>query len=147
MKIENLLQTIGIAVQEAHKAIEYNSVNQFFGNYFDKTEKNGGDITYTPKIVEVEIPASGPRGNSKVLYTPIAALVQHKNLNLDCVKLNLNIDVSEETDGGLQVSAQGANSVQDNTESKRFGTLEITLKCSDTAEGIARIETKLHEML
>lgn len=145
MKIEDLLQTIGIAVQEAHKAIEYNSVGQFFGNYFNKTEKNGGNITYTPKIVEVEIPDAG--GKSKVLYTPIAALVQHKNLNLDCVKLNLNIDVSEENNGGLQVSAQGANSAQDNAESKQAGTLEITLKCSDTAEGIARIETNLHEML
>lgn len=147
MKIENLLQTIGVAVQEAHKSIEYNSVNQFFGNYFDKTEKNGGNITYTPKIVEVEIPSPHSDADAKVLYTPIAALVQHKNLNLDCVKLNLNIDVAEETDGGLQISAQGANSTQDSTESKRVGMLEITLKCSDAAEGIARIETKLHEML
>ncbi len=147
MKIENLLETIGFAIQEAYRAIEYNSVNQFFENYFDRVEKAEGDITYTPKIIEVEIPTANSDKKSKILYTPIAALAQHKNLNLDNVTLNLNIDISEDSEVNLKSSPKGTHPPQDNSELKQAGTLELTFKRSDTAEGIARIETRLHNLL
>ena len=146
MKIDHLLQVIGTSVQEAHKAIEYYSVNYFFENYFDKTEGGEGSVAYTPKLVEIHIPSSGS-GSSKVVYAPVAGLVQHRNLNIDYIKLNLNIDVTEESDGSLQVSAQGFQSQKDDSNSAHAGMLEISLKCSDTSEGIARIETLLDGMI
>ncbi len=145
MKMESLLQTVGTAMQDAYRAIEYNAMGQFFDTYFDKTQKEGDRIAYTPKIIEVEIPSPGTGKAGKVLYTPTAALVRHKSMNLDCVRLQLNIDVVEEAEEGLQVSPRGACPPEDAVQNA--GTLEITLKCSDAAEGIARIETQLHGML
>lgn len=147
MKLENLLQTIGTAVQDAYKAIEDDAAGRFFDNYFERSGESGGDITYTPKIIQVEIPSPEPGGKGKKLYAPAAALVQHKNLNLDCVKVSLNIEAAEETDGGLQVSVQGPRGQKEGESPKNAGILEITLKCSEAAEGIARIETRLYGML
>lgn len=150
MKMESLLRTVGTAVQDACRAIEYNAMGQFFDTYFDRTQKEGGKIAYTPKIIEVEIPSPGTGKAGKVLYTPTAALVRHKSMHLDCVRLQLNIDAVEDADGaeeGLQVSPRGACPPEDAVLRQNAGTLEITLKCSDAAEGIARIETQLHGML
>ena len=41
--------------------------------------------------------------DSKVVSAPIAALVQHTNMNLDYVKLNLNINVINESEEEIQV--------------------------------------------
>ncbi len=147
MKMESLLQTIGLAVQNAHRAIDYNAVGQFFDTYFDKRAKDADTVTYTPKMLEIEIPSPELRKAGKMLYAPTAALVQHKSMQLDCVKVQLHIDVAEEADGTMQVSTQGFHSQEDGSASKNAGTLEITLKCSDAAEGIARIETQLYGLL
>lgn len=147
MKMERLLQTIGLAVQNAHRAIEYNGVGQFFDTYFDKREKDADTVTYAPKMLEVEIPSPDPGKAGKLLYAPTAALVQHKSMQLDCVKVQLHIDVTEEADGTMQVSTQGFHPQEDGGAPQNAGTLEITLKCSDAAEGIARIDTQLYGLL
>ena len=154
MKIDQLLRTLGVAIQEAHEAIEGHSVNQFLENYFDRTVQEQASIDgqeykeiYMPKMIEVVIPSEDRHAPGRVLYTPIATLVQHKHLNLDNVKLNLNISVLEESEDNLQVAAQGTNMQNDGSQEHNAGMLEITFKCSDTAEGIARIETQLNGML
>ena len=168
MKIDQLLRTLGVAIQEAHEAIEGHTVNQFLEHYFDRTVRRDGCIdqekddtvqekgsidgqeykeVYTPKMIEVVIPSEGGNVPGKVLYTPVATLVQHRHLNLDNVKLNLNISVLEESEDNLQVAAQGGNTQNDGSREHDAGMLEITFKCSDTTEGIARIETQLNGML
>ena len=145
MKIENLLQTIGTAVQESYRAIEQSSVDQFFSGYFDQEAKNSEAISFKPKMIEVEIPNPYSNENAgRVVYTPIATLVQHKNMNIDYIKLNLNIDVIEETDESLDISTQNN---QNNSGNEKAGVLEITFKCSDTPEGVSRIETQLNSLI
>ena len=146
MKLDALLGLIATSVQEAHKAVEIDSVSRFFDSYFDKSEEAGEGAVYTPKSVTIRLP--GPDGSGeKRLYAPVAALVQQKNFNLDCVKLNLDVRVLEESGGELEVSAQGPAPQEGDGGPARAGTMEITMRCTDAPEGVARIETHLYGML
>lgn len=148
MKMNHLLNTIGAAVQEAHNIIEKNSIDSFMQKYFDESIYEDGVLTYKPKMIRIEIPSSTDDGEGKVIYTPVAALVQHKNMNLDCVKLDLNISVIDDAEDHFAVSMQGAVPQNNRkTDEKNAGMLEITMKCFDTPEGIARIETQLNNLL
>lgn len=140
MKIENLLNTVGTAVQEAHKAIDDNYVNSFFENHFIKDISRNDSEVYKPKMIEIEIPKQN--GGGRIVYAPTAILVNHRSLNIDTLKFCLNINVSEESENSISIQTQGNH----NTD-KTAGTLEITFKYSDKPEGIARIETQLNSLL
>ena len=74
MKIENLIASIGEAVQDAHKMIEQKYVSNFFDHYFQgKVDEITNKYTYKPKTVEILFENSQ---DSKVVSAPIAALVQ-----------------------------------------------------------------------
>ncbi len=146
MKIDSLIRTVGSAVQQAHRDIENNTVFRFFDNYFDKIPTNSLTETYSPKMIQVEIPSFESDRPAKVVYTPVAALVHHNALNIDSVKLNLNISVSDENEDSLDVSTKDMSENSDSPEVKS-GSLEIVFKCSGTPEGIARIETSLNSSL
>lgn len=147
MRIEALLNSLGTAAQEAYGDIEAQNLMQFLENYFERSVNGSGDVTYTPKLIQVEIPSIEPGKGDKQLSVPLAALVHHNKLNLENVKIKLNIGVTEEANGGLQVSPQGAPAQDDDAGSKQSGTIEINFKCADTSEGISRIETHLNGML
>ena len=146
MEMKVLLQTIGAAVQEAHRAITYNNTDLFLTSCFEKGISESGIERYRPHMIEVELPAAGEKGAPKVICAPVAALMNHNSLALDSVKLNLNLEVLDETEKGVEVSAQcsAANGEDSKTN---LGTMEIIFKCSDTSEGVARINTHLNGMI
>ncbi len=144
MKIENLIASIGEAVQDAHKMIEQKYVSNFFDHYFQgKVDEITNKYTYKPKTVEILFENSQ---DSKVVSAPIAALVQHTNMNLDYVKLNLNINVINESEEEIEITPQDAGGKSD-ADSRKCGEMELLFKCQDAPEGIARIETCLNSIL
>lgn len=150
MEIQGLLSSIGTAVQEAHRAIEDYSCRQFFDDYFEKTGDASG--AYQPRLMEIHLPGAGTQSKPKVVYAPVAALVQNRNLHLDTVKLNLNVEVTEDKKDGLRVASlrgasNGAGGANGTGETTHSGVLEITFRCADAPEGIARVETQLNAIL
>ncbi|MCH5258742.1 MAG: DUF2589 domain-containing protein [Lachnospiraceae bacterium] len=146
MEMKSLLQTIGSAIQEAHRAITDNNTDHFFTNYFEKRVSANGEESYRPRMIEVELPIANENGTSKVIYAPVAALLNHNSLNLDSVKLNLNLEVLNETEKGVEVSAQCSSAKSEDSKTN-LGTMEIIFKCSDASEGVARIITHLNGMI
>ena len=150
MKIEHLVETLGNAIQESHRNVELNSVNNFFNNYFEQVESNNFEQDmYKPKLIKIIFPTDDNNQNKeKIIVTPVASLVQHNNMNIDYVKLNLNINVLDEDEDGLDVSSQN---LKDNSNAKentdKSGEMEIMFKCSGTPEGISRIETHLNSLI
>lgn len=141
MKIEELIHSLGIAVQEAHNAISDKSVNRFFTQHFDFSQSGTDNVIYRPKMIEISLPCEGEESSSKVIYVPTAVLSSQKELALDEVKINLDIDISEEEAGEVNALVKGSNNAN------HTGTLEIVFKCTDEAEGLARIETQLNGMI
>lgn len=147
MKIENLINAVGAAVQDAHNMIELNYLGRFFEDYFEREEtqhENASKITYKPKTIEISISDSG---GSKTISAPLAALVQHTNMNIDYVKINLDINVTDEDENGLQVALQAPKEKTEGNNNAQSGQLELMFKNRSTPEGIARIETYLNNIL
>ncbi len=142
MEIEHLIKTLSRAVQQSHTIAEVSAMNSFLDRYFD-VKNSGESETYVPKTIRIELPHDEDE-EGKVILAPTAALVKHNNMNIDYVKLNLNIGVEDETDNGLCVTSQNLG---DKNEQKKDGELEIMFKCTDKPEGIARVETNLNGIL
>jgi hypothetical protein len=138
MKIEDLINSIGISVQEAHNAISEKSVDSFFTQHFDSLKSGTDSVIYKPKIIEIALSGTTESGSSKVICVPTAVLATHKELSLDEVKINLNIDISDDGEVNTLVNGNSTN---------HASTLEIVFKCTDEAEGLARIETQLNGMI
>lgn len=146
MKIENLINSVGQAIQDSYKTIELNSVSNFFNNYFDEVEDvNSNDVIYKPKTIEIKIPSSD---DSKVILAPIATLVKHNHMNIKYVKVNLNINVTDEKEDEIEITSQHPKEKNSDTENKdNAGGIEIMFKCQDSPEGVSRIETHLNSIL
>lgn len=136
MDIRQLLDTIGAAVQDAHKAIAQNSADFYLNNYFERDNESN---TYTPKTVEIKIPSSD---GERVITAPLATLINQGCLNIDSLKLNLNIEMLELGEKNFCVSPVGAS-----TNGDKAGEIEILFKCIGTSEGAARVETHLNSLL
>lgn len=136
MDIKQLLNTIGAAVQDAHKAIAQNSADFYLTNYFEQDSESNA---YTPKTVEIRIPSSQ---GERVITAPLATLVNQGCLNIESLKLNLNIEMLDQGEKGFCVSPSGAAS-----NGSKAGEIEILFKCSGTSEGAARVETHLNSLL
>ena len=148
MKIEDLIHSIGSAIQESHKLIELNCVNHFFENFFDDVKnKNSEKIIYNPKTVEIMLPIQPDKDEAKVLSAPVAALVHHNHMNIDYVKVNLDINVTNEKENKIEVTSQQINNNDTNSEKNNTGSVEILFKRHDSPEGISRIETHLNSIL
>lgn len=148
MKIENLIGSLSAAIQQSYKICEMNSLNMFLTQYFE--ESNSLEDTYAPKTIKIALPTASAEENDideKVVLAPVAALVKHNNMNIDYVKLNINVSVSEEKDNQLNVKTEKNSYDGDSAENDKTGELEIMFKRSDASEGIARVETYLNGML
>lgn len=135
MDIKELIDSVGAAVHDAHKAIAQSSADFYFSNYFERDNESNA---FTPKMVEIKIPS--PEGE-RVITAPMATLINQGCLNIDSLKLNLNIEVLDQGQG-FSVSPAGA----ENSGSKT-GEIEIMFKCSGTSEGASRVETHLNSLL
>lgn len=136
MDIRQLLDTVGAAVQDAHKAIAQNSADFYLNNFF---EQDGESDEYIPKTVKIKL--TSPEGN-RVVTAPLATLINQGSLNIDSLKLNLNIEMSEQGENNFCVSPVGASA-----NGEKAGELEILFKCTSTSEGAARVETHLNSLL
>ncbi|MDE7280718.1 MAG: DUF2589 domain-containing protein [Ruminiclostridium sp.] len=139
MDINGLLNNIGAAITDAHKAIEQSSADFFLERYFEKSPENGADNLYTPKMLKIKIPDSS---GDRTVSAPMAILVNHGCLNIDSVKLRLNIDMLEQKENEFSVSPAKGGENKGNT-----GEMEIVFKYSDTVEGVSRVETHLNSLL
>lgn len=149
MKIENLINAIGVAAQEAHKIMEQNYVSNFFNIYFHEENLEESDgCTYKPKTVDIVLSDSENSDESKVVSAPVAALVRHTNMNLDYIKLNLNINVINENEdkNKIEVTSQNTND-RDGNDNVQSGEIEILFKSQNAPEGVSRIETYLNGSL
>ncbi|MDE6608616.1 MAG: DUF2589 domain-containing protein [Lachnospiraceae bacterium] len=144
MKIENLIISIGEAIQDAHKIMEQKYVSNFFDRYFvGEMDESTNKYTYRPKTVEILFENTR---DLKVISAPVAALVQHTNMNLDYVKLNLNISVINESKDEIEITSQ-ASEDESGADRTKYGELELMFKCRNAPEGMARIETYLNGVL
>ncbi len=140
MKIEDIIKTLGTAVQEAHSAVSDKSSEQFFAQHFDIAESNDNSTVYKPRTIEILMDKGSGESASRIIYVPTAVLVSHSTLLIDEVKISFNIDISEESDG---MNAQ----ISENAATANAGSMEIVFKRTDEAEGLARIVTRLNGML
>ncbi len=145
MKINHLLGAVGSAVQDAYRAVELYSVENFLKGYFDENMNEDHTSSYTPKMIRLEMPSGN--GEKKVVCTPVAALAHHRQMNLDSIRLSLNVGIVDDENEELMVSMKSAASNESECPEKNIGTLEINIKCTDAAEGISRIETQLNNMV
>ncbi len=147
MTIEDMIGSIGGSVQAAHNMIKLGSVASFFENFFEEQNLDGNsaaETVYKPKTLKISMP-SGENGEAeKIFIAPVAALVQHGSMNIDYVKLNLNVSVTDESGDSLKVSSQP---LKDSNSSDLSGEMEIMFKCGDSPEGVARIETYMNSIL
>ncbi len=144
MEIEELIMSVNKAVQQTYSLGELNAMYGFLNGFFEMKEGQT-DKTYMPKTISIALPSSDP-DKKKLILMPAAALVHHNTMNIDYVKLNLNIKVEEENTDGLQITSQNINADANANEGKT-GELEIMFRCTDTPEGIARIETQLNSVI
>lgn len=142
MDIRDLIHSIGGAVQETQRNLEQRYLGHFFENYFEEVGSDKLDkVIYRPKTVEIRL---GESEEDRVISAPIAALVANSNMNVDYVKVNLNINVTDEQANVLSVTAQPLDGTDDNDdERRRSGEIELMFKCRNSPEGVARIETYL----
>lgn len=146
MRIEDLIHSVGKAVQESHRNLEQHYIGHFFEHYFEEEVSSTPEkATYRPKTVEIRL---GDADNGKVISAPIAALVANTTMNIDYVKVNLNINVTDEHENVMEVTAQPPDGADDPSTNKRSsGEIELMFKCRNSPEGVARIETYLNGTL
>lgn len=140
MNIEHLINNIGNAVSNSHKIGELNSMAGFLKDYFDIVKDEKGE-TYVPKNIRIELPCGNDE--HKIIVAPMAALVHHNSMNIEYVKLNLNINVKNENTESIDITSQNTEGVS----GTGTGELEIMFRCSETPEGVARVETQLNNIL
>lgn len=148
MKMEDLIHSIGMAIHESHKLIELNCVNHFFDKFFEEVKtENSEKIVYNPKTVEIMLPLQSDKDEKKVISAPVAALVHHSHMNIDYVKVNLDINVTNESENEIEVTSNHINKNDTNSEKNNTGSVEILFKRHESPEGISRIETHLNSIL
>ena len=143
MDIQELLHSIGVSVQNAHAAIEEHTTRDFINHYFEAVQNDGSIDSFAPKMIKIELPKCNGM-EAKTVYAPLASLVPHTSLHMDSFRVKLNMKVLSDAAGRFEVNTFDANTIADNSQA---GELEITYKCTDTPEGIARIDTQLSNLL
>lgn len=141
MKIEDLIVTLSDAVRQAHKSTADNSIKDFFATHFEIPTENSVNGAYIPKTIGISLPNGfGENGKEKVICAPTAALVTHNDLVLNEVRINLNIELSDDM---KEINPM----VNGGSESSNTGSIQIVFKAADESEGVARIKTHLNSMI
>lgn len=143
MDIQELLHGIGVSVQNAHAAIEEHTTRDFINHYFEAVQSGESIDSFAPKMIKIELPKCNGM-EAKTVYAPLASLVPHTSLHMDSVRVKLNMKVLSDAADRFEVSTSDADPVTDNSQA---GELEITYKCTDSPEGMARIDTQLSNLL
>jgi len=145
MKMENLVTGIGASVQQAYKLLEWGSMQDYLQNYFaeqavaaNDAADTAADVMYQPRTVTVCLP------DKRQLKVPLLVLANHGSMNIDYVKLKMNVKVTGEDKNNIQVTSAAAPESENAADT---GELEMLFKVREPTEGLARIETNLNGML
>lgn len=139
--LDDLLRAISVAVHEANRELT-DCARQDFERHF---QANYGALE--PKTLPLVLPrdhlteGEEPRG---IHHVPQAALVHHRPLALDTLKLEFDCQiegiVTGDKDRPLRVQVMLGPDAQSTTSA---GRISLEFRSGDTPEGIARVNDKL----
>lgn len=132
MELSDLIERIGIAVQNANSAIEQVAVAAYLGQSYDRVNDAGQD-KYTPVSFQVSVPTAA--GEKKV-NVPVTALMHHTSLRLEQVDVNLKFQIEEDSGDRVMVSVKSPK----HPEASTLNELSLQFKSAPPAEGMARID-------
>lgn len=140
ISFETLVEQLGRSVQEAQDHLEKNAAEAFFRCF--KTVEQSSEYWEVPLTRRVGLP-SGEGEEMRVVDVPTAALLQHRSMGLDSVKVRLHLNTQMyEENNALLVEPCSADSEQaDACE------VELLFKAASPSEGIARLDLNLQKNL
>lgn len=140
MDFKELSSTIGYAMQDAYNNIELHNIHSYLEHFFKQTdsELNPDSSELTPVEIKLSL-------NDRQIAVPLAALTHNFALNLDEIKVKLNIETTPDLQQVNATSWPGINNKQE--EPTQTGQIEFTFKREDSPEGIARIKQELHKFI
>ena len=137
---KTLVEQLGRSVQEAQDHLEKHAAEVFFQCF--KTVEQSSEYWEIPLTRRIGLP-SGEGEEMKVVDVPTAALLQHRSMGLDSVKvrLHLNTQMHEEHDALLVEPCSSGSEQNDVCE------VELLFKAASPSEGIARLDLNLQKNL
>lgn len=140
---ETLVEQLGRSIQKAQERLELEAVEAFF-QCFENVNRDSGGCEF-PLTRRVGLPAAGGE-EMKVVDVPTVALLRHQSMELDCVKVRLQMRTqAHKEDNTLFVEPCSPCSDQDDMAGA--GEVELTFKAAPPAEGIARLDLNMQKIL
>lgn len=144
-----LIDGISLSMKSAQEKIEEHTL-QSYRKFF--TEEEGEDGILTMRPVMVKIPLPDKNGNYVDTDIPIVALMQHNTLNLEEVRLKMNVRTVSTSDKSDDVDVEVVSNLTSESGEKTnsSGTnceIELLFKSCQNQEGVSRITTKLIQMI
>lgn len=139
MELSQLIEAVGVAVQQAQSGVERTAVEEYLRYFRDPEgkEQSGQGKLLFPQTVEVALP--GEDGTLTPVSVPVVALVNHDPMRLEQVRVRLNIAPVLDGTGELQVSAAPAQ--------ESGHSLELLFQAGEAGEAAARIGGAVSRLL
>lgn len=142
VKLEKLVESIGVSIQKAQKAIESQTVDLYFQEY--QAAEDQPD-RYAPVTRQIQLPTNNAlNAKEKIVEVPLTALYNHNAIMLDSVDIQLKF-VASEKDGELYLDVQ-SNHEPDETRTD-YSEMSLHFKKADSSEGIARLTDQTVKLL
>lgn len=140
---QTLVEQLGRSIQEAQGRLEQEAAESFF-RCFETVSHPSGSCE-VPLTRRLRLPA-GDGKEPKTLDVPVAALLRHQAIGLDCVKVRVPMKTQlRAEDNAVLVEACPAANGGNASESP--GEVEFTFKAAPPAEGIARLDLNVQKLL
>jgi len=146
--IDSVIKGIAVAIKDAQGYIEDYSVKRFSDYFEEKKDKSSGAALIRPKMVRLPIPDA--KGNYTEQDIPLVTLMNHHALNLDEVKLKMQVTGSwDDKSKKMMVNVEPIRRKEDSDKRKEvtYTEIELTFKRSDAAEGICRTLKEHHKAM
>ena len=128
MELSDLIERIGIAVQNANTTIEQMAVAAYLGQSYDRDGEE-----FTPVSFQVSLPTASGK---KQVNVPVTALMHHTSLRLEQVDVSLKFQIEEDSGDSVMVSVKSP----EHPEASTMNELSLQFKNAPPAEGMARID-------
>lgn len=137
--LEQLAAAIGTSVQAACRAAEESALRLYW-EQFDREDSQGA---YLPRTVQLLLPVSAqPGAERRRLEVPVTALLEHRSMRLDEVKISLPLTPVDGEDLAQPLFRLGGTA-----DDGRTSTLELTFRGGDAPEGLARLHQRTAQIL
>lgn len=132
--LSDLIEQIGLSVQNANAAIEQMAAAVYLGQSFTRVNNNQPDLEeFTPISYTINLPS--PEGQKKI-NVPVTALMNHTSLKLEQVDVKLKFSIEECEKDSITVSAVSS----DEPDNSNQNELSLQFKNTPSAEGMARVD-------